>query len=82
MEENWKDGRRDRALTFWYKNGQKTREGKYKNGKKYGLWVWWHENGNKQREGDYKDNKEIKGSRKYWNSKVQPVDSYKEAVAE
>ena len=42
-------------------------------GKKDGLEVWWHENGKKAYEVNYKDGEEVEGSKKFWNSKGEPV---------
>ncbi len=49
----------------------------FKDGKNDELWVGWHKNGNKKSEVNWK-NGEL-GSTKYWNSKGEPVDTYKEA---
>ena len=68
-----------KAFTF-YENGQKWQEVNYKNGKPDGLWVSWHENGEKRGEGNIKDGKQI--SKKWWHNKGEPVDTWREAVAE
>ena len=81
-EGNWKDGKQDGPITFWHENGQKWSEGNYKNGKPDGLWMGWHENGQKKSESNYKESKLVEGSKKYWNSKGEPVDSLEEAKAE
>ena len=47
-------------------------------GKFYGL----HPNGQKATEANYKGGKKVEGSRKYWNSKGEPVDTIEEAEAE
>ena len=79
-EETFKQGKKEGLETSWYSNGQKEREGNYKDGKKDGPRTRWHENGQVWAEGVYKDGKKI--SDKYWNSKGEPVDTWKEAVAE
>ena len=60
-----------------HSNGQKKGEGNWKDGKEDGLAVLWHENGQKRAEGNFKDGKQI--SAKFWNSKGEPVESFKEA---
>ena len=60
-----------------YDNGQKSSEGNYKEGFPDGLWVFWHKNGQKKSEENYKDGEKV--SEEYWNSKGEPVDSWKEA---
>ena len=57
----------------------KKAERTYKNGKPDGLWVSWHKNGQKSWEGNFKEGEEVEGSAKYWNSKGEPVESFKEA---
>ena len=74
-EENWKDGKEDGLFASWHENGQKRAEGNWKDGNQDGLFVWWHENGQKKLEVNWKDGEEVEGSRKYWNSKGEPVDS-------
>jgi antitoxin component YwqK of YwqJK toxin-antitoxin module len=71
-EINYKDGKQDGLETDWEKNGQKTIEKNWKDGKPDGLWLRWHDNGQKNEEVNWKDGKLI--SRKYWNSKGEPVD--------
>ena len=82
MKRNWKDGKKEGLHVSWYPNEQKQRETNYKDGKEEGLHVAWHQNGQKLVEVNYKDGEEVEGSRKYWNSKGEPVDSWDEAVAE
>ena len=72
-EVNFKDGKKDGLQMWWHENGQKRHEENYKDGKLHGLDIGWHENGQKMRESNWKDGKRI--SRKYWNSKGEPVDS-------
>ena len=60
-------------------NGKKASERNFKNGKKEGLHVVWHKNGQKEAEVNYKDGEEVEGSRKYWNSKGEPVATWDEA---
>ena len=79
-EENWKDGKRNGLNLGWHENGQKDSEANYKDGMTVGLEVWWHENGQKSGELNFKDGEPI--SEKWWNSKGERVDSYKEAIAE
>ena len=57
--------------------GHKLGEGNYKDGKPDGLTIIWHDNGQKRAELNFKDGKQI--SKKWWNSKGEPVDSQKEA---
>ena len=63
-------------------NGQKYTETNYKDGKEDGLHTAWHENGQKKLEVNWKDGEEVEGSRKYWNSKGEPVDSILEVLKE
>jgi len=70
-----------KAVGLW-PNGNKRIERNYKDGKADGLVVEWHENGQKLFEGNFKDGEEVEGSRKYWNSKGEPVDTIEEAKAE
>ena len=76
-ERNYKDGNGHGPSVMWHKNGQKKWEVKFNDGKQEGLSVRWHENGQKMAEANWKDDELI--SRKYWNSKGEPVDSLKEA---
>ena len=62
-----------------YPDGQKKQEGNFKNGKRDGLIVLWHENGQKMAESNYRNGNKIEGSEKFWNSKGEPVESFKEA---
>ncbi len=62
-----------------YENGQKSSEVNYKDGKMDGLVMSWYENGQKRGEANFKNGKVVEGSRKYWNSKGEPVDSEEEA---
>ena len=76
-EKNYKDGLEDGLQTRWYLNGKKAVEANYKNGESHGLTVGGNENGQKRAELNFKDGKQI--SKKWWNSKGEPVDSHKEA---
>ena len=78
-EANYKDGKLDGLWLMWHKNGQKMVEGKMKNGKWEELVNVWHKNGQKREEINYKNGKPVEGSEKFWNSKGEPVDTYKEA---
>ena len=78
-EDNWKDGKRDGLFVQWNEVGQKEAEVNFKDGKEDGLALMWHENGQKKAEGNWKDDKVVEGSRKFWNSKGEPVDSLEEA---
>ena len=78
-EANYKDGKKDGLWLMWHKNGQKMVEGKMKNGKWEELVNVWHKNGQKREEINYKNGKPVEGSEKFWNSKGEPVDTYKEA---
>ena len=73
----FKDGKADGLMTSWYKNGQKEVEGTFKDGKPEGLMTWLHDNGQKKGEANFKAGEAI--SEKYWNSKVEEVDSLEEA---
>ena len=44
--------------------------------------IEWHKNGQKLGEQNYREGKLVEGSSKYWNSKGELVDTYKEAEAE
>ena len=78
-EINFKDGKFDGLETVWWNYGKKASERNFKNGKKEGLHVVWHKNGQKEAEVNYKDGEEVEGSRKYWNSKGEPVATWDEA---
>jgi len=56
-EENYKDGKPDGLLVYWYENGQKQTEINYKDGKPHGIGFNWYENGQKEAEGNHKDGK-------------------------
>ena len=81
-EGNYKDGKEDGLFVYFYINGKKKLEINYKVGKKEGLRVRYHKNGQKKSEENYKGGKKVEGSRKYWNSKGEPVDTIEEAEAE
>ena len=68
--------------TIWYRNGNKKFEGSAKNGKPHGLISSWHENGQKAMESIYNNGELVKNSKKFWNSKGEPVDTIEEAEAE
>jgi hypothetical protein len=55
------------------------KEGNFKDGKQDGLFTAWHKNGQKAGEANFKDGKLVEGSKKFWNSKGEPVDSEEEA---
>ena len=78
VEGNRKDGKPDGLQMAWHENGQKKAEANHKDGKMHGLQLGWYRNGQKRKEGNFKDGKLVEGSRKYWNRKGEPVDSYKE----
>ena len=78
----YKDGKRDGLISVWNQNGNKASEATYKDDKKEGLSVSWYPNGQKASEVTYKDGEVVKGSKKWWNSKGEPVGSLKEAKAE
>ena len=65
LEENYKDGEKDRLWTLWYDNGKKKQEWNYKDGEEDGLGTSWYENGKKRSEWTSKDGKLI--SSKIWN---------------
>tara|TARA_Y100000588_G_scaffold385340_1_gene478509 strand:- start:734 stop:1318 length:585 start_codon:yes stop_codon:yes gene_type:complete len=77
VEGNFKDGKQNGLHVMWFKNEQKEFEANFKDGKYDGLVEEWHKNGQKAMETKFKDGVEISG--KYWNSKGEPVDTYKEA---
>ena len=79
-ESNYKDGKRYGLDIGWHENGKKQWEANFKDGMKDGLGIWWHKNGQKTTESNWKDGKVVEGSRKYWNSKGEPVDSFEEAL--
>ena len=81
-EYNYKDGKEDGLVVNWHDNGEKWQEINYKDGTQDGLYVSWHKNGQKKQERNFKDGEEVEGSRKYWNSKGEPVDTIEEAEAE
>ena len=74
---DFKDGKPEGLMTYWYKNGQREMEGAFKGGKRNGQVIWWHENGQKRGEANFKDSEPI--SEKYWNKKGEEVDSIEEA---
>ena len=77
-EANYKDGKQNGLYVEWFENGQKEAEANFKDDKlDDGLQLMWHENGQKKSEENYKHGKLI--SKKYWNSKGEPVDSFEEA---
>ena len=81
-EANWKNGKKDGLERTWHMGGgTKWSESNYKDGKRHGLHTAWHfnEKNAKLMEVNYLDGKEVKSSRKWWNSKGEPVDSEKEA---
>ena len=43
--------------TYWYKNGQKQKEGTYKNGLWNGKWTYWNKEGIRYAEGQFKNGK-------------------------
>ena len=79
FEFHTNEGELDGLWVTWHQNGQKFVKSNYKNGKQNGLETGWHENGQKSTESNWKDGKVVEGSRKYWNSKGEPVDSQEEA---
>ena len=81
-EGNYKDGKFEGLYVWWHDDGQKSGEGNFKNGKKDGVFTDWHDNGQKQLEVKYKHGEELEDSKKWWNSKGEPVDSEEEAEVE
>jgi formylglycine-generating enzyme required for sulfatase activity len=55
----YKDNEMHGLCTWWYKNGQKKKEGTYKDGQPDGLFVEWYPNGQKKGEGTYKDGQPV-----------------------
>ena len=43
--------------TYWYKNGQKQKEGTYKNGLWNGKWTYWNKQGLRYAEGQFRNGK-------------------------
>jgi hypothetical protein len=74
---DFKNGKPEGLMTYWYKNGQREMEGAFKGGKRNGQVIWWHENGQKRGEANFKDSEPI--SEKYWNKKGEEVASLEEA---
>ena len=81
-EGNWKNGSMEGLFVYWHENGKKKLEENFKNSQWNGSLIEWHKNGQKLGEQNYREGKLVEGSAKYWNSKGEPVDSYKEAEAE
>jgi antitoxin component YwqK of YwqJK toxin-antitoxin module len=63
MKENYKKGKLDGEVTYYYKNGKIEIEKNYINGKLEGKWISYSENGYKKLEENYKKNKLIKSYR-------------------
>ena len=59
IEINYKDGKRDGAYVYRWKNGQKIREGIYKDGLGDGVFTEWHEQGNVTRKTTYKNGEKM-----------------------
>ena len=64
----WGKPIKDGKWTWWYKNGQKEKEGNYKGmGRRYlkkeGLWTTWYKNGQKFYEKIYKDGELIESKK-------------------
>ena len=81
-EGNWKNGSMEGLFVYWHENGKKKLEENFKNSQWNGSLIEWHKNGQKLGEQNYKEGKLVEGSAKYWNSKGEPVETYKEAEAE
>ena len=81
-EGNWKNGSMEGLFVYWHENGKKKLEENFKNSQWNGSLIEWHKNGQKLGEQNYREGKLVEGSAKYWNSKGEPVESYKEAEAE
>jgi len=76
-QQNFKNNEKEGSFIWWYENGQIRAEGNFKADKKEGQELHWHKNGQSMSKGNFKDGKLI--SERYWNSKGEPVDSFKEA---
>ena len=75
----YKDGKRDGPLTYWYSNKQKESEWTYKDGNWDGLKTSWYRNGQKKDEATYKDgNKD--GLQMFWypNGQKKEEGTYKD----
>ena len=55
IQGNYKDGKREGSLFWWYESGKKMAEQHYKDGKRDGAGIWWYENGTKKYEEYYKE---------------------------
>ena len=82
----YKRGVPNGLLKIFYQNGQKKAEGNTDSwgldSRGDGLWIFWDETGKIITAKSYKDGEVVKGSKKYWNSKGEPVDTYEEANKE
>lgn len=79
FESNFKEGKPDGLVINWHKNGFKKSKAEWKDGKENGLEVLWHLNGEKKSERIWEYGKVVKGSKKFWNWKGHPVDSWEKA---
>ncbi|MDP8215468.1 MAG: toxin-antitoxin system YwqK family antitoxin [Candidatus Euphemobacter frigidus] len=52
--------------TYWYKNGQKRKEGVFKEGTPVGEWSFWYKNGVRMKKGAYNNDGREDGPWKYW----------------
>jgi len=55
----FKDGEKHGQWTYWYRNGQKDREGSYFHGEKDKKWIKWRPNGDKPWEKTYEQGVQI-----------------------
>ena len=67
-----KNGKKDGLWTWWYENGQKSKEGTYKDGKQVELVTSWYENGQKGKEGTFKDGELV--SENCWDIDGNDID--------
>lgn len=81
-EKQFRDGKQNGIITFWYENGEKKSEGKYINNSLNGKFISWYENGKiKQnyismsgkilgQELEYYNNGQMKDSSHFFNGKL------------
>ena len=66
-------------ITWWYRNGQKQKEGGIKNKVLNGEWSYWYENGQTESKGSYKNGRET-GHWNYWfdDGQIKAQGNYKD----
>lgn len=53
------DNQEDGLWLFWYKNGQKKKEGNFEKGQRTGIWVEWYNDGDLMWKGTYENGKRV-----------------------